>query len=41
MTSAVNADGSLPSVEIVSMRSCQEDTTAPLHVLLSRKVDIT
>lgn len=41
LTAATNADGSLPSVEVTSMRPCVEDAAAPLHVLLSRKVDIT
>jgi hypothetical protein len=41
LTAEMNADGSLPSVEVNSMRPCVEDPATPLHVLLSRKVDIT
>lgn len=40
MTAATNADGTLPSVEITSMRACAEDADNKLAVLLSRKVDI-
>lgn len=41
LTAAANADGSMPSVQVTSMRPCSEDANTPLHVLLSRKVDIT